>query len=55
MKRGEAVSPSEYYMRVSARFETAAPQYSWLNRILAIGVSERTAEDSVRHMFFAIL
>jgi Protein of unknown function (DUF3237) len=33
--RGEQVDPSEYYFRMSARFETAAVQYEWLNRVVA--------------------
>ena len=33
MNRGEHVDPSEYYFRTSVAFETAAPNYDWLNRI----------------------
>src|SRR5882757_8736512 len=41
MARGEAVAPSEYYLRIAPFFETAAPAYAWLNRIVAVGVGER--------------
>ncbi|MDR6289900.1 hypothetical protein E9232_002421 [Inquilinus ginsengisoli] len=39
--RGEAVASSEYYLRIAPFFETAAPAYAWLNRIVAVGVGER--------------
>jgi hypothetical protein len=39
--RGEAVGPFEYYLRIAPFFETAAPAYAWLNRIVAVGVGER--------------
>ncbi len=31
------VDPSEYYLRIHMSFETAAPAYDWLNRIIAVG------------------
>ena len=43
LRRGEAVSPNEYYMRGSPFFETGSEKYSWLNGIVAVGVGERTA------------
>lgn len=39
--RGEAVDPTAYYLRVTPLFETAAPKYAWLNRIIAIGTGQR--------------
>lgn len=39
--RGEHVPPERLYFRIAPRFETAAPQWSWLNRILCIGYGER--------------
>jgi hypothetical protein len=39
--RGEPVDPGLYYFRTLMRFETAAPQYDWLNRILAIAYGAR--------------
>ena len=44
---GEPVDPSLYYFRVTPTFETAAPQYAWLNQLLAVGVGERTAQGPV--------
>jgi hypothetical protein len=41
--RGEAVDPSLYYFRTALRFETAAPELAWMNKILAIGRGERLA------------
>jgi len=34
---GEDVPLSEYYFYVSPMFQTGAPQYAWLNKIIAIG------------------
>lgn len=34
---GEDVPLSEYYFYVNPMFQTAAPQYEWLNRKIAIG------------------
>jgi hypothetical protein len=39
--RGEVVSPDSYYLRSAPFFETAAPRYDWLNRIVSIGVGRR--------------
>jgi hypothetical protein len=48
---GESVSASEYYLRTAPFFETAAPNYSWLNNIVAIGVGERTASGATYKVF----
>ncbi|HEX4460712.1 MAG TPA: DUF3237 domain-containing protein [Polyangia bacterium] len=45
--RGEAVDPASYYFRTVPRFETAAPKYAFLNRIIAIGVGENGASGPV--------
>lgn len=39
--RGEAVPRTDYYLRIAPFFETAAPDYAWLNTIVAVGVGER--------------
>jgi hypothetical protein len=39
--RGEPVEPHAYYLRTSLFFETGAPAYQWLNRVLAVGVGRR--------------
>jgi Protein of unknown function (DUF3237) len=45
LARGDAVDPSRYYFRTVMRFETADPQFAWLNRIIALarGARERLA------------
>lgn len=48
---GETVDSSEYYLRTAPFFETAAPNYSWINNMLAIGVGERTPTGATYHVF----
>jgi hypothetical protein len=38
--RGEDVDPATYYFRTTPRFETATEKYSYLNRLLAVGVGQ---------------
>jgi hypothetical protein len=38
LSEGEDVDPSEYWMRIAIRFETASEQYAWLNQAIFIGV-----------------
>jgi hypothetical protein len=38
--RGEPVDASRYYFRSTGRFETAAPQYAYLNQLLVVGSGE---------------
>jgi hypothetical protein len=45
--RGEVVDPASYYFRTVPRFETAAPRYDFLNRIVAIGVGENSPSGPV--------
>jgi hypothetical protein len=52
--RGDAVAPSDYYLRTAPFFETAAPKYDWLNRIVAISVGERRP-SGVSYEVFEIL
>jgi hypothetical protein len=49
--RGEVVDPSTYYFRIAAFFETAAPKYDWLNRLLAVGIGHRTADGPIYSLF----
>lgn len=44
MMDGDPVDPSEYYFRSTPRFETADSRYSWLNRIVAICMGQRTPD-----------
>jgi hypothetical protein len=48
---GVSVDPSEYYFRTSIAFDTAAPKYDWLNRIIAIGTGNRLPEGPVYDIF----
>ena len=48
---GQTVDPSAYYFRTAARFETAAPGYDWLNRIVAVGVGDRRSGGPVYSLF----
>jgi hypothetical protein len=38
---GESVDPAAYYFRIVPIFETAAPQYAWINKIVAVGTGRR--------------
>src|ERR1700682_75099 len=39
--RGESVDPATYYFRTAPRFETSAPSYAFLNRLIAIASGDR--------------
>jgi hypothetical protein len=54
LARGEAVAPTDYYLRTAPFFETSSPRYEWLNKIVSVGVGERTA-DGVEYEVFEIL
>lgn len=41
LARGETVDPAQYYFRTTPRFETAAPSYLFLNRLLAVATADR--------------
>jgi hypothetical protein len=41
--RGEPVDPNSYYFRITPTFETSSEKYGWMNKILAVGIGERTA------------
>ncbi len=47
MRHGTATDPGGEYFRTSPRFETAAPKYAFLNRILAVGLGEVRADGPV--------
>jgi len=49
--RGEVVDASLYSMRIVPFFETAAPQYDWLNRVIAVGIGHRNAEGALYSIF----
>jgi hypothetical protein len=45
LRGGEPVDPDEYYFRVTPFFETSAPKYAWLNKIVSVGVGRRGAAE----------
>jgi hypothetical protein len=51
LDHGEPVDPTGYYFRMNPMFETSAPQYDWMNRILAIGIGHRLAEGPLYSIF----
>lgn len=50
LAKGETVDPSEMYFRIAPQFETAAPGYQWLNRLLAVGIGERLPQGPRYHI-----
>jgi len=53
LARGEAVDPASYYFRTRPQFETGAPQYAWLNDLLAVCSAVRAA-NAVTLDFYAV-
>ena len=51
VNKGEFVDPALYYFRTAVLFETASPQYAWLNGIIAIGTGSRPPEGPVYDVF----
>jgi hypothetical protein len=47
----EEVDPDDYYFRIVPTFETAAPQYAHLNRLVAVGLGDRTPHGPVYTVF----
>jgi hypothetical protein len=44
---GQQVDPSEYYFRTTPRFETGAPEYLWMNGVVAAACGERRADEVI--------
>jgi len=51
LDRGEIVDPASFYFRLSGLFETSAPQYDWLNRVIAIGIGDRPPDGPIYSIF----
>ncbi len=47
LARGEKVHPREYYFRTRPVFETGAPKYQWLHRIVAVATGERLLNEVI--------
>jgi len=45
------LDPARYYFRIASFFETAAPKYDWLNRLLAVGIGHRRADGPIYSLF----
>ena len=48
--RREVVDPARYYFRTVPRFETSAEAYTFLNRIVTIGVGETRPEGALHRI-----
>jgi len=53
LARGELVDPAEYYFRTTPQFETGAPQYAWLNSVVAV-CSGMRLHDAVIIDFYSV-
>jgi Protein of unknown function (DUF3237) len=51
LDKGEVVDPVSYYFRMAASFETGAPTYDWINRIIAVGTGGRPAGGPIYSLF----
>jgi hypothetical protein len=51
LEKGELVDPASYYFRTAPLFETEAPQYVWLNNVVAIAIGHRFADGPVYSVF----
>src|SRR5689334_22284234 len=51
LARGENVSPSEYYMRATPYYETAAEKYAWLNKVVSVAYGHRMAGGAIYQVF----
>jgi hypothetical protein len=51
LDKGEAVDPASYYFRMNPMFETSAPKYDWMNRIIAVGTGHRPPDGPLYSIF----
>jgi hypothetical protein len=51
LEKGETVDPASYYFRINPLFETAAPNYDWINRVVAVGIGHRRADGPIYNVF----
>jgi hypothetical protein len=51
LDKGEFVDPKSYYFRMNPVFETGAPQFDWMNRIISVGVGHRLADGPLYSIF----
>jgi hypothetical protein len=51
MSRNEPADPSEYYMRVSPKFDAPAGPHEWLTKHMFVGVAEKLPGANSIHYF----
>lgn len=51
LEKGETVDPYSYYFRTNPMFETSAPKYDWMSRIVAIGTGHRMPDGPIYSIF----
>src|SRR5258705_3851442 len=51
LERGEVVDPASYYFRINPLFATAATNYDWLNRVVAVGIGHRRGDRPIYSIF----
>jgi Protein of unknown function (DUF3237) len=51
LDKGEPVDPGSCYFRMTPIFETSAPKYDWMNRIIAIGTGHRLPDGPIYSIF----
>lgn len=51
LARNEPVDPSEYYMRVSPKFDVPEGPYDWMAKHVFVGVAEKTPGANRIHYF----
>jgi len=50
-RRGEILDPDDYSLAITARFESGAEAYGWLNDAIVVGVGEQTATGPIYRLF----
>ena len=54
MRGSEVVDPSQYYMRVSPKFDVPAGPYEWLGKHIFVGVGEKLPGANAIHYFMLL-
>jgi hypothetical protein len=55
LEKDETVDTHAGYWRITPKFETTAEKYSWLTRIVVVGVGNFEATDAVEYTIFTVL
>jgi hypothetical protein len=54
LSRNEDVDPSQYYMRVSPKFDAPAGPHEWMSRHIFVGVAEKIPNANRIHYFVVL-